>query len=126
MESAITLTSDTTCAAHARDFVDDRLRDLGLVHLSEVARLLTSELVSNAVVHGAETVRIAVAPRDDAVRIEVASNHPELPVRHRFAEDPELGRGMAIVEAVAMSWGVDRQAGTKTAWFELSSGGREA
>ena len=118
----IILTSDTTSAAHARDFVDDRLRDLGLGHLSEVVRLLASELVTNAVINGAETIRIAVSSRGDAVRVEVGSDHPELSVRHHFAEDPELGRGMAIVEAVATSWGVDRQAATKTAWFEVACG----
>ena len=117
----IILMVDTTTPQRAREFVDLRLRELSLDHLSEIVRLLTTELVTNAVVSGAGEIRLAIGDRAGTIHVEVDSDQADQPVRHRFAEDPALGRGMAIVEAVATAWGVNRHGGSKTAWFEVSA-----
>ena len=117
----IIFAGDTTTPQRAREFVDLRLNELGLAHLVEVVRLLTSELVTNAVLGGAGQIRLAVQGIGSAVRVEVDSSQPDRSVRHHFPGDPELERGMSIVETVATSWGVDRHDDTKTAWFEVST-----
>ncbi len=83
------------------------------------AELLASEAVSNAVVHGGTEVKVTVHPLGDMIRVLVhddgRSPIPDpLDVTHT---DPG-GRGLAIINALAVSWGVDevRDEG-KALWF---------
>jgi anti-sigma regulatory factor (Ser/Thr protein kinase) len=70
--------------------------------------LLASELVTNAVVHGAPPVEITVG---DA--------HPDVPQpRHAMRED-EHGRGLLLVDRLSDRWGVDAHPPGKSVWFEL-------
>ncbi|GBQ00261.1 hypothetical protein SSP531S_16750 [Streptomyces spongiicola] len=39
------------------------------------------------------------------------------------AADDETGRGLALLDAVAVRWGVDEGPGTKTVWCELPGEG---
>ena len=90
---------------------------------NQVVELLTSELLSNAVLHGAGGRAIHVwfwAGEDEVVRVSVSDSVPSRPVvLHPDVVAPS-GRGMAIVEAMSNRWGVDPQAdGGKTVWFEI-------
>jgi anti-sigma regulatory factor (Ser/Thr protein kinase) len=83
------------------------------------AALLTSELVSNAVLHGRSEVRLVVERRRRRLRVSVHdenSRHPS-----RVPDDPNAldGRGMALVAGIAASWGVRDEAIGKAVWFEL-------
>ena len=83
------------------------------------ALLLTTELVSNAIIHGWPAVVLRAALADgERLRVEVFDASPSLPrVRAAWAGG---GRGLAIVEETADGWGViPEPAGGKTVWFEL-------
>jgi DNA-binding NarL/FixJ family response regulator len=87
--------------------------------VSETAVLLMSELVTNGVRHAGSDVRIRVAVGADVVRVEVADRSPDLPVR-RDPEPTEIGgRGMGLVDALSVRWGVQPQRTGKVVWFEL-------
>jgi hypothetical protein len=78
--------------------------------------------VTNAVLHGRSEVCVEVEVLDAVVRIAVFdenSRHPS-PV----SEDPNAldGRGLALVDAVASSWGVEDRPLGKAVWFELPRG----
>jgi len=91
--------------------VDDECRD--------TAVLLTSELVTNALLHGRAPVRLRVEVDARRLRVEVADDHPGRPRTPTQHDDAESGRGMLIVSGLAAAWGVvDNQPG-KTVWFEL-------
>jgi anti-sigma regulatory factor (Ser/Thr protein kinase) len=85
-------------------------------------RLVLSELLSNAVLHGdGETVEVRVQVEDGVVRGEVVDGgdgfaHPEAP-----AADATSGRGLAIVDALTWRWGIEK--GSTHVWFELGAGG---
>jgi anti-sigma regulatory factor (Ser/Thr protein kinase) len=90
------------------------------------AMLLASELFANSLRHGSsglpgETVTVTVAAGVAAVRVEVAdrsgSGVPEIRPAGADAED---GRGLAIVERLADSWGWRRGGGRTVTWFVLS------
>ncbi|WP_219049284.1 ATP-binding protein [Streptomyces sp. JJ66] len=102
--------------AHARQIGAVRLRQCGLndEDAIETVRLLISELVTNAVVHGAgEMVRFRLALANGHVRIEVADDSPARARVKRAGADDEGGRGMLLVQALAESWGTSDD-GTRT------------
>ncbi len=91
------------------------------------AVLLTSELVTNAVQHGAAPIVLQVEHRAAGLRVEVrdaADVFGPLPPRGQDVT-AESGRGLALVDALATCWGcavhTDRPTG-KTVWFEIVGG----
>ncbi|WP_217171231.1 ATP-binding protein [Streptomyces sp. AC512_CC834] len=93
----------------------------------DTAVLVVAELASNAVLHGRVPGRdFALFLRNDegrgVVRIEVTDTHPARPVRS--APDPEEdgGRGLLLVDTLAVDWGVrDRLGPGKTVWAECAT-----
>lgn len=86
------------------------------------AKLLTSELVTNAVVHGSGEITLRARIDDDRVLVEVIDQGDgfERAVReHDF--DSLGGRGLAIVDSEASRWGIHQ--GTTHVWFELERPG---
>lgn len=95
---------------------------------SDAATLLTSELVTNAILHTASgtdggTVTVVVVDVPDGVLIEVIDDgSASIPVvkGDLFAAD---GHGLYLVQQLAAQWGYLRdQAGT-TVWFHLVADG---
>ncbi len=86
----------------------------------ETAELLTSELVANAVAHGGPPLRLQVVVDDAVIRVEVHDGDPSsMPHRRDPAPWDSDGRGLAIVDALAMRWGARADADGKVVWFEL-------
>ena len=88
----------------------------------DVARLLTTELVTNAVLHGEGDVRLTVRGADHAVRVEVTDGNPDMrPMAGGSESRPrhEGGHGLKIVAAIADDWGTSRNDTGKTVWFTL-------
>jgi serine/threonine-protein kinase RsbW len=87
-----------------------------------VAQLLTTEIVTNAVVHGSGEVVLRVAGGDHVLRVEVSDDGPGLPGPVSPTSPRQRGgRGLRILAAMATVWGVEpRDDGAgKTVWFEL-------
>ncbi len=94
--------------------------------LSDAVSLMISELATNAVLHGQSTYMVDVEALTTSVHVEVSDVGPGAPVRTDAPPTVGRGRGLAIVDRIADSWGVIRgKAPGKTVWFELrSQGGR--
>lgn len=103
----------------ARHAVADALRrcDEDVVH---AAALLASELVTNAILHARTAVEVVVTPVAHGVRIEVSDDDPALPSRREIEQESTTGRGLALVELLARSFGVEARPDGKVVWFELS------
>jgi anti-sigma regulatory factor (Ser/Thr protein kinase) len=98
------------------------LRSWSLDSAVDEAELLTSEVVTNALVHGDSDVSVCVRQYPDHIRVEVRDSdpHPARPVTVPRAEDEaEGGRGLLIVSALASGWGNSPSGRGKTVWFEL-------
>ncbi|GHI66636.1 hypothetical protein Snoj_05540 [Streptomyces nojiriensis] len=112
--------------AAARGFVRDTLHGWGFADIVDDAVVLTSELVTNAVVHAGTRAEVLCLRADGGVRVEVADRYPEreLPLQHpgeRPYADPdrENGRGLMLCAALATRWGVEYTATHKHVWFRL-------
>lgn len=89
--------------------------------------LVVAELASNAALHGRVRGRdfaLSLSCDDDRciVRIEVSDTHPALPARLVPGPDEDGGRGLLLVDALAVDWGVrDRLGPGKTVWAECTT-----
>lgn len=112
----------------ARAFVEVTFASWRLHDLSDVAVLLTSELVTNAVVHARTRFCLALHLEASTVTVEVSDTSAEAPQVKDTPVDNERGRGLALVENLAARWGTRQDQGGKTVWFQLarSAGHAEA
>ncbi|MDX2591906.1 MULTISPECIES: SpoIIE family protein phosphatase [Streptomyces] len=111
--------------ATARSFVRDTLQGWGFADVVDDAVVLTSELVTNAVVHAGTHAEVLCLRTEDGVRVEVSDRYPEreVPVQGSPAAmgspDREGGRGLQLCAALAARWGVDYTPTHKNVWFQL-------
>ncbi|MFL6167478.1 MAG: ATP-binding protein [Ornithinibacter sp.] len=115
------LPSDPTAAAEARGHVAQACAGMD-EETVYTARLLVTELVSNALLHGHGPIVLTLARDHAGVRVEVHDESPELPVVMDRAPMAEHGAGLRLVSVMAGSWGSeplpDGQPG-KRVWFTL-------
>ena len=105
----------------ARRVVTDAVGDALPEGELEGVLLATSEVVTNALEHGAPPIDLRVDRAEDHIRVEVRDGSPLRPRRRDedVAPSEVRGRGMTIVERVTDRWGVDPLADGKSVWFEL-------
>ena len=115
------LPSDVKAASEARRHVANACAGFP-DELVYDARLLVTELVSNAVLHGRGTILLTVAVDDGVLLAEVHDESPDLPVVRDESAWSEHGAGLRLLAALASSWGTgprdDGQPG-KRVWFTL-------
>ncbi|MFI9123429.1 ATP-binding protein [Streptomyces bikiniensis] len=115
--------ADLTAVPEVRHALRELLRKWGDPGASDVAELLTSELVTNALVHTDHGAVVTATVVPEQLRVEVRDfvpglRAPEAPP----ADDRTNGRGLVLVQALADSWGVEDQGAGKVVWFELNGG----
>ncbi len=84
------------------------------------AVLITSELVTNAVVHGRAPIRLRLRTTRRELAIEVEDGSSAIPHKLRPAPEDLHGRGLAIVDQVAESWAARPTGHGKTVWGALA------
>ncbi|MEU8584112.1 SpoIIE family protein phosphatase [Streptomyces abikoensis] len=118
--------------AAARAFVRDTLQGWGFLDVIDDAVVLTSELVTNAVVHAGTAAEVLCVRMTTGVRVEVADRYPEreLPVQSPGQPlgglDREGGRGLLLCASLASRWGVEYSPTRKTVWFRIDLPDRPA
>ena len=102
----------------ARHWVAAHLRDLPS-EVTGCAALLTSELVTNAVLHAGTPLCITLHILPDRIRVDVADGNPSFPAIKEYGTDAATGRGLTLFNTLASNWGVQAVDGGKIVWFEL-------
>jgi two-component sensor histidine kinase len=119
--SELRLPPTTDSVRLARRFVREQLDDSGCD--VDTAVLLASEVVTNAVLHGRSDVRVVVLNHGDTARVEVHDDSARSPRMHRFHIESATGRGLRLVNSLAVRWGVDAVPSAdgegKVVWFEV-------
>ncbi|MFI1801722.1 PAS domain S-box protein [Streptomyces sp. NPDC020379] len=113
------LPSEPGAAAAGRRFVAEALTTWNCSEALDDARLLTSEVLTNALSHAAGPIQLRVRRSIDALTIEVTDHNPQPPQLRLTEEGDESGRGLLLVDALADSWGTRPLDRGKTIWFTL-------
>jgi two-component sensor histidine kinase len=116
---------DLRAPAAARSFalatLPELVRDPAPTLCDDLA-LVVSELVTNAVRAGSPQVRVELqAAGAGAVAVRVTDEAEGWPQPREADIHDTGGRGLALVSAVARTWGVRMDHDTKTVWAELSA-----
>ena len=121
MARAVELMGRPASVRKARGFTADVLADDGVeASVIELAVLLVSELVTNAVVHARGPICLTVHTDAHWVRIEVEDPGHRRPVRRAATLDAVDGRGLLVVDKLATDGGTEQRATHKVVWFEIS------
>jgi anti-sigma regulatory factor (Ser/Thr protein kinase) len=124
----IPLMADLAAAAAARSMVEDALHAWRVPVDADVAVLLTSELVTNAVTHGAPAagtfVLLTIACDTVCLRVDVHDGSGDLPVLDAYVAnqapaEAETGRGLLLVTSLSAEWGFYRTPAGKAVYFTL-------
>jgi anti-sigma regulatory factor (Ser/Thr protein kinase) len=115
------LPATPAAASVARLFVRCLCEEWGVGVVADVAELLSSELVTNAVLHAQSNIELEAARTSKALRVDVrdAGVGRVEPEASPAPSEAEGGRGLSIVASLANSWGVEESANGKSVWFSL-------
>ncbi|MFI9152524.1 SpoIIE family protein phosphatase [Streptomyces sp. NPDC053367] len=111
---------------HARRFTARTLRTWSVVEESDVALLVVSELVTNAIAHTTGEVRLDLTLTGDRLRIAVNDASPRTPVKAESVDWEETGgRGLLLVAAMSSAWGSVPLGGGKQVWCDIALSPRD-
>ena len=117
----VRLSAGPAAAAEARGEVRAAVCAWDLPVDPDVAILLTSELVTNAIRHErGGSVTLAVSCSRDELRVDVHDTSCSLPVLADTPADAETGRGLMLVATLSDDWGVYRTPAGKAVYFTLA------
>jgi anti-sigma regulatory factor (Ser/Thr protein kinase) len=111
-------------AGEARSFVRSALAAWRCDEADDVAVLLTSELVTNAVRHAKTPCTVEVRLEDGELRVAVEDQNTTLPAKADVSPSSLTGRGLQLVDSLARGWGAELINGGKVVWFALGQRGR--
>src|SRR5271155_3357442 len=87
----------------------------------DLAVLLTSELVTNAIAHEpGETITLGISCSRDQLRVDVHDTSLAVPMLAEAAADAETGRGLMLIATLSAEWGFYRCPGGKAVYFTLA------
>jgi serine phosphatase RsbU (regulator of sigma subunit)/anti-sigma regulatory factor (Ser/Thr protein kinase) len=119
--ASVELTGDPEAVRRARAFVGTELSNLDS-NLLDSVELVVTELVTNAVLHGAAPIRLTLAVLDGTVRVEVRDVGRRMPLQMPATGETMTGRGLALVSALSSgNWGVRPDREGKSVWAEVSA-----
>jgi anti-sigma regulatory factor (Ser/Thr protein kinase) len=121
LEECVDFECDPRVVALARAFVGMTLRSWKMPGLSADVELLTSELVTNAVLHARTALRLKLSYDHDGLTVSVLDGNVRLPAVAGIPDDATSGHGLLLVERLSDSWGVEHNTLGKTVWARIAS-----
>ncbi len=84
----------------AREHVRQVLPRWGIAEHTELAQLIVSELVTNAIIHGAGPIDVLLSLAVGELHLAVRDQGPGRPVRRKPTKDDEYGRGLELIDGL--------------------------
>ena len=120
MDYELALPPEVGSVAAGRRLVRDALAAWHLEDLIDTAALLTSEVVTNSVLHARTTILLSVRRTSDhIVAISVHDDSPHLPRSRHYSPDATTGRGLELLNRLSDEWHVETGREGKTLTFSI-------
>jgi anti-sigma regulatory factor (Ser/Thr protein kinase) len=120
------LGAEPVSAPRARAFVRQHLLEHQLAFLVDPVRLVVSELATNAVLHAQTAFTLTLTEIDQTVVLALQDDSTELPRLSSAAVSDIGGRGLGIVRAISLDWGISTtHSGSKTVWASFGTRTRQ-
>jgi anti-sigma regulatory factor (Ser/Thr protein kinase) len=120
---AVVLPALATSIGRARDTVLSACAYWDLLHVCDEARLIVSELVTNAIVHGRGEIRFELVLRDAFLHMRVGDHSIDPPrIGDPGRPDGDVrpgGRGLHLVDLYSASWGYRPDRHGKVVWATI-------
>ncbi|MPY62066.1 SpoIIE family protein phosphatase [Streptomyces spongiae] len=116
------LPANPAVVARTRQYVLDKLAAWGLTEMAFTVELVVSELVTNAIRHGAPPIQLRLIHDDTTLFCEVSDCSGTAPHLRRAKTFDEGGRGLLLVAQLTQRWGSRHSGNGKTIWAELNLG----
>jgi anti-sigma regulatory factor (Ser/Thr protein kinase) len=119
---SLTLAAEPEAVAEARRWAARVAGERVDNHQRNDLLLVISEVVTNALQHGApgETILVAVTPKPEFLCVQVTDDGPGLaPVPRATVPKDNGGFGLFLIEQLTRRWGVTREQRRTRVWFEL-------
>ncbi|MET7529194.1 SpoIIE family protein phosphatase [Streptomyces goshikiensis] len=112
---------DSDGPAMARHLIRAAVAAWGAREQSDEVVLAADELMTNALVHTDGGAQISLRlTADGRIRIEVEDGSSALPQRREAGDWAVSGRGLLLVDRLAVAWGVEPRGGGKSVWCEFT------
>jgi serine phosphatase RsbU (regulator of sigma subunit) len=113
------LSDEPDAVPAARRFVHDQLLARGAHDSVDDATVVTAELLANARQHGLAPVSVSVSGAAGRVRVGVRDASARTPLRPNRSTNNMTGRGIMLVDALSVRWGVVVDDHGKVVWAEF-------
>ena len=115
---ARTLPAGPRTGAEARWFLSEALEDEDVDIDFDAAKLLTTEVATNAARHGKEPIELSIE-LDEDLRVSVFDHGPGFDPATLSGPTETGGRGISLVRELSSEWGVDRKEDGTEVWFRI-------
>lgn len=119
-ERCLRLANEPASVKAARDAVAAALQATGWPeHTIDMARVVTSELATNAIIHAGTAFELRVSIDGTAVIAVEDGAGTEAPRLAEKGHSRPGGMGLYLVEAMCAEWGVEQRSDGKVVWARL-------
>ena len=120
MTASLKLPPEPSSVPAGRRFVAQVLTDWGLPGVADTAALLTSELLTNSVLHARTPIVLTLRRVPGSVEVVVRDASSVAPRQRKHALDGTTGRGLELLNRLALAWDVTIDGEGKSIRFTLS------
>jgi anti-sigma regulatory factor (Ser/Thr protein kinase) len=120
-EASLTLAADLSSIGQARQFLRAALDEWSADGYNLAAPQVLTELATNAALHARSAYTVHLRLEPGALLVEVTDSSPVLPQQRHYGTGATTGRGIALVEALSETWGVESSPTGKTVWCRVFS-----
>lgn len=121
MTDTLRLEHSIRAPGHARLWIIQRCQEWRCDVLADAAAVMVTELVTNVFLHARTDCLVHAAFDHSILTVTVTDGDSQEVSAQPPSDTAEEGRGLAIVAALADTWGIDHSDGAKSVWFRLSS-----
>jgi anti-sigma regulatory factor (Ser/Thr protein kinase) len=120
MHQRFELPRDVRSVGRARGITRTCFAEAGFLGDQRRAEIVASELVTNSILHGNDPITFHLWPREDRLRIGVSDGSRAEPAAPpRTSEVDTSGRGLSVVQQLAVRWGSDPYYRGKITWADV-------